>query len=197
MTRTRLSRAERRERILDAARAEFANHGYGAASVRAIAASAGVTTPVVYDHFSSKQDLYVDLLEVESQALTEATAELRVDDPSRPEAWIAAGVEAFFAFAEQRPHAWRMLFHDVPADSEIAEAHRALQRDGDAAIARLLANLPVTDDALTEADLQRLAVAARSTVNGLAQWWWEHPETTRGAVVDTAVRLLTHGLLDR
>lgn len=195
MARLRLSPAERRERIIDAARDAFATHGFEAASMRQIAAAAEVTTPVIYDHFRSKQQLYIELLEAESQALIAATSGIRPEDETA-EAWIAAGVDAFFRFAEQRPHAWRILFHEVPADSTIADVHRAMQQGGDTAIMNLLKHLPaVKQVAVTNPEtLEMLAVAARSSVNGLAQWWWDHPETPRTQVVATAVHLLTRGL---
>ena len=59
----RLSRPRRRQRILDAAVEAFAARGYEAASMSEIAASAGITKPVLYDHFASKRDLFVELME--------------------------------------------------------------------------------------------------------------------------------------
>src|SRR3954447_8591280 len=61
--RERLSGPQRRERILDAAAEAFAAHGYRAASVQDIARAAGVTKPVLYDHFTSKRALFTSLME--------------------------------------------------------------------------------------------------------------------------------------
>jgi AcrR family transcriptional regulator len=193
-----LSPSRRRAVILDAAREVFARHGYQGASMRQIAAASGVTTPILYDHFVSKQALYVHLLESETNALIEATAGIAVPDNSR-EALLTAGAEAFFAFVEQHPSAWRMLFRDVPGDPQIAEKHRAMQRRGDRAIAELLTAIPGSRSRPTAhpdgVAFDMLAVAVRSVVNGLASWWWDHRDTPRADVVAAAVDLLAHGVL--
>ena len=61
--RQRLSGAERRRVVLEAGARVFAEHGYERAAMREIARKAGVTTPVLYDHFSSKRELQIALLE--------------------------------------------------------------------------------------------------------------------------------------
>lgn len=227
MPRSRLSPSQRRAVILDAAGAVFAAHGYDAASMRQIAAASGATTPILYDHFPSKQALYLQLLEDEVDALVAATAGVTVRDSAGGAAGggdadgavagdlalLAAGADAFFTFVEERPHAWRMLFRDVPGDPRIAEQHRALQRRGDRVIAALLEDIPGlrlppaarAGDAARSRDAARpgdaaldmLAVAVRSVVNGLASWWWDHRDTPRADVVAVAVHLLAHGLLEQ
>src|SRR2546421_1778913 len=62
--RERLTRAERRARILDAAARVFAEEGYDRASIEQIADLAGITKPVIYHHFESKRDLYIALVEM-------------------------------------------------------------------------------------------------------------------------------------
>lgn len=195
MASTRLSPERRRQLILEAARQAFTASGYEGASMRQIALDSGVTTPVLYDHFPSKAALYLHLLQEEADALVDVTAALRADGSLQEV--IASGVEAFFAFVERRPQAWRLLTRDVPGDPEIAARHREAQRRGDRAIAQALARapalshaLPGEDDVLTEG----LAVAIRAMVNGLAGWWWDHPDVPRAAVVALVTDLLTHGL---
>ena len=165
--------------------------------MRQIAAASGVTTPILYDHFASKQALYEHLLEDETNALIDATAGIAVSD-HRDVALLTSGADAFFAFVEEHPNAWRMLFHDVPGEPEIAEKHRAMQRRGDQAIAEMLAAVPGLRLPTADADgvaLVMLAAAVRSVVNGLASWWWDHRDTPRAEVVAVAVDLLSHGLL--
>jgi AcrR family transcriptional regulator len=69
--RRRLSAEGRRELILESGIREFGEYGYEKASVRAIARGAGVTTPVIYDHFSSKRELYIAIIEQEEANLRE------------------------------------------------------------------------------------------------------------------------------
>ncbi|HYG96628.1 MAG TPA: helix-turn-helix domain-containing protein, partial [Solirubrobacterales bacterium] len=59
----RLSREERRARILDAAEGRFARRGYDATSLAEIAAAADISKAVVYEHFGSKTELYISILE--------------------------------------------------------------------------------------------------------------------------------------
>src|SRR4051812_7129008 len=111
--RRRLTAAARRELILDVAGKLFAERGYDGASIDAIATAAGISAPVVYDHFASKRDLYRTLLERHTAALVEATTrpvEGTVEDLLR------TNVEAFFAFVEEHPEAWRILFRDPSPD---------------------------------------------------------------------------------
>ncbi len=68
-TKKRISAAERRTRILDAAVEVLAEHGYAAATMHEIARRAGVVPSVIYDHFTSKRDLHIELLELHGQAL--------------------------------------------------------------------------------------------------------------------------------
>src|SRR5256885_10107056 len=70
-TRKRMPSEQRRTLLLDAADHVFAERGYRAAGVDAIAQQAGVTVPVLYDHFRSKTDLYAELVARHYQALRE------------------------------------------------------------------------------------------------------------------------------
>ena len=60
---TRLPASERREQLLDVAMTVFAANGYHGTSMNGVAKAAGVTKPVLYQHFTSKRDLYLELIE--------------------------------------------------------------------------------------------------------------------------------------
>ena len=60
---TRLPAAERREQLLDVAMTAFAANGYHGTSMNDVAKAAGITKPVLYQHFASKRDLYVELVD--------------------------------------------------------------------------------------------------------------------------------------
>jgi AcrR family transcriptional regulator len=108
--RRRLSLAERRELILDGAMEVFAERGYEGASMCEIARAGGVTPAVIYDHFPSKAQLAIELLERETGALLGH---------------------------EEHRFAWRMLFRDPPLDPEVA-AYRRLNHQATLAIAVFL-----------------------------------------------------------
>ena len=110
----RLTAEERRTGILDAALAVFSERGYhDAVDRRDRAARPGVSKALIYEHFASKQELYAELIARNARDLTQrvAGALSGVEVESTAER-LATGLDAFFAFVEERRDAWRMLFRD-------------------------------------------------------------------------------------
>ena len=128
--RRRLTAEERRTGILDAALAVFSERGYHAASIDDIAREAGVSKALIYEHFASKQELYADLIARNAaRAVPSAGAALSGVEVESGSARLAIGLDAFFAFVEERRDAWRMLFRDA-ADPETAAGARPDARAG-------------------------------------------------------------------
>jgi AcrR family transcriptional regulator len=159
-----------------------------------IAAAAGIAPSVIYDHFPSKRDLHLELLTRHARALVEATT---TSAEGSAEEQVRRSTEAFFGFVEHNPYAWRMLFRDPPADDEIAAVHARIHRHGAAAIAGLIRRAPAlhlpAGIARERAD-EMLAHAIKSSNDGLAAWWYEHPDVPRGQIVDIAVSVCWRGL---
>lgn len=195
-TRRRLSAAERRERILAGASELFGRDGYARVSMTEIAAAAGITNPVVYDHFASKRDLYAELLERQSLRLLEATTAVPRDGTLQEV--VRAGIAAFFAFVEEHPAAWRMLFRDAPGDVEIDEAHRAIQARATDRLAEVFGaragSLALPAGISAEHAQAIVAELAKSALNGLAGWWWTHRDVERAAVESLSFELLWPGI---
>ncbi len=181
----------RRERILEAATEVFAEQGYDRASFGTIAALAGVSRPVVYDHFSSKAELHLLLLERERDRILEHVAGALAGEGT-PEVRVARALDTFFAYVEAHPYAWRMLFRDTGGGPEIqafrdevhAEARRVL-----VGMIRLLA-----ERELPEAELEPLAELMSMGMAHLVLWSLDHPEVPDAAIVDAMTRVWT-GLL--
>ena len=195
--RQRLSREERRERILDGALEVFATRGYGEASMGEVARAAGITQAVIYDHFASNAELHTTLLEGQAEALLTTVAEALADAPADPQERLRIGVDAFFGFVEQREFAWWLLFRDPPTDPDVAEAYGRIQRNATAGIAEFLRQAAPADrlaDPDAERDLEMFAQLLRSAQNGLAAWWYEHPEVPREVLVDRVVEFAWLGL---
>jgi AcrR family transcriptional regulator len=194
-TRRRLKAPERRERILQAAEAEFAARGYHSTSMEEIATAAGVTKPVLYDHFSSKLDLYKQLTEGIRDELTgRGAAAMAADAPAGDR--IRTGVEAFFAFVEERPSAARVLLFTPVGEPALVEAAREVQAGATAALAALFA---AEADFFTgapdrERRIELVTEFMKQGLHGLAEWWSQHPETPREALVDAATDLVWSGL---
>jgi AcrR family transcriptional regulator len=193
-TRIRLSADQRRARLFTAAAAEFGAHGYGGASLRAIAASAGVTTPVIYDHFASKAELYSA---VAWQLADDLLAHWSKVVEGSAEDVLRATIGAIFGWAEANPDGWRILFADVPSDPVVAATQVAILDRAVKAVAAAIARFSPQDHVATlEAPRAAAAFAemAMSAVNGLVAWWWHNPDVPRATVAALAGDLLWHGL---
>jgi AcrR family transcriptional regulator len=173
----------------------FAERGYERASVREIARSAGITTPVIYDHFSSKRELQTALLEEQEAALRIHQGRERGLEPGPDLARVL--IDDFFSWVESHPYAWRMLFHDTPSDPQVLAAQRGAQRRSVVQIASFVALAPelrVTTELGREVVERLLGESIYAVVNGLAAWWWEHREVRREQLVNLAYDLVWTGL---
>src|SRR5436853_7505996 len=110
--RKRLSAEDRRSAILDAALEVFSRRGYNGASIDGIAQAAGISKALIYEHFPSKRDLHVSLLEAEIEVVFARLAEsAATSEPG--EVRLRHGVDAFLRWVEERGDAFRMLFRDA------------------------------------------------------------------------------------
>jgi AcrR family transcriptional regulator len=135
----RLSAPARREQILDVALEVFANAGFHGASMNDIADAAGVTKPVLYQHFDSKRDLYQALIEEVGNRLRtnidKATAEA-TDGKSQTE----LGFRAYFRWVADDHDGFRLLFGSGSRrDDEFNDAIRMITAESARAIAPLIA----------------------------------------------------------
>lgn len=134
----RLPAAERRRQLLDAALRAFATEGFAGTSMNRIAEAAGVTKPVLYQHFGSKRELFgevlVDVGARLADAILEATAAA-----TTPRGQVAGGFEAYFGFMADNRDAFFVLFGAGTArDEEFARIVRRFEADMAETIADLI-----------------------------------------------------------
>jgi AcrR family transcriptional regulator len=189
--RRRLKRGQRRELIENAASALFAVHGYAGTRLEDIAAAAGVTKQLLYQHFPSKKALHMALL---AKHRDELLAGLARDMATRGPLVerLPRVLDRWYAYVEEHPYALAMLFRDTTGDPEVQAFYRHLQasaRRANVALIRAEPELEVAEDRN-----ELIAEFARSATTGLALWWAEHPEVPRATVVDVAANMLLHGL---
>jgi AcrR family transcriptional regulator len=196
-----MSAPARRETIELAATEVFAERGYQGASIDEIARRSGVSAPVVYDHFDSKQDLYKRLLERHFAQLREVwRAYLPSAEPQ--EQRLARAFDAWFQYVQTHPFAWRMLFRDTTGDPHIGAVHAQVAAASRAAILPMVFEEPGSEHiasatgAGSQASEEALEMAwevLRGVLQGLAIWWYQHQHVPRAQVVATAMNAIWMG----
>ena len=193
--RARLPASERRELIVEAALGEFARRGYEAASIGRIAAAAGVARTVLYDHFPSKHALFVELLSDQHAALlAHLSAPIASDAPMRER--MRATFDAFFAFAEERPLAWQLLFpHHPPVDPDVSAEQRRCRTESNRVLAQLLVEDARSAGIDPDSQVGRAVFAMhQEAMHGAVRWWQAHPEVERAELVEATMVTLWTGL---
>jgi AcrR family transcriptional regulator len=120
-SRSRLPRPARRTQLLGAAREVFVAHGYHAAAMDDIAECAGVSKPVLYQHFPGKLDLYLALLDQHGDELVAAVRAALASTTDNKQR-VAATIAAYFAFVDGDDGAFRLVFEsDLTNDSAVRD----------------------------------------------------------------------------
>ena len=125
--RPRLPAEERRAAVLDTACRVFARCSYRGATTAEIAREAGVTEPILYRHFASKQALYLACIETAWQRVQAAWDDAVANEPD-PRAWTQAMAEAFFEFKEQRSAVAQLWLQALTESGDDPEIRRYLRR---------------------------------------------------------------------
>jgi AcrR family transcriptional regulator len=168
----RLTADARRRQLFDVALALFAEHGYAATTMDDIAEAAGVTKPLVYQHFDSKRALYLELLDVFSDEMIERIVQA-TGAAEGPRQQVELGFAGYFELMVDNEDAFRLLYgRDAPDDAELGAAlHRV-----EATIAEAID--PLIDAGLDPAHRLLLAHAVVGMAEGASRHWLEsqrHP----------------------
>ncbi|HWN32702.1 MAG TPA: TetR/AcrR family transcriptional regulator [Pseudonocardia sp.] len=183
--RRRVSRGERERQILDAASAVFAERGYQAASMDAVAERVGVTKPVLYDHFGSKEGLLLACIARARTELLEVTTAAAAG-ASSPEDMVRRGFRAFFDFLDAQGAAATLLYEEAATPvGPAAEALEGIRNQQTEFVTGLLrAQTPTADPRRVEAYAQVIVGASER----LALW--------RGRRGDVSAEQATEFLMD-
>jgi AcrR family transcriptional regulator len=135
-TRRRMTRADREQQLLDVAERTLVELGYAATTMDEVARRAGVTKPLLYDHFGSKDGLIVacigrvraDVLKTCQEAVATGTSQREM---------FALGIRAFFDYIAQHQRAWSVLLAEGQLTGPAGEEVEALRRQQAELIARL------------------------------------------------------------
>jgi AcrR family transcriptional regulator len=194
----RLRAPERRRIILEQAMELFSNQGFDGVSIDEIAAASGITKPVLYDHFTSKEDLYLQICREIRDRLLRSGGQGIVPAQTLS-ARIRAGVEAFFVFAETNPAAIRILLSPPRNPAKLYRAIVLVQDQATLRIMKMLLAAGVSTPRGAHAT-QELAVQVEFIKRGLhalGQWRVEHPAVSRNVIVDAIAKMIRSGLATR
>ncbi len=176
--------------IEEAAAALFAQQGYAATTLEQIAAAAGVTKQLLYQHVSSKRELHLALLAKHRDGVVGRIAPGMAAAGTLEER-IRHTLDSWFSYVEDHPYAARLLFRDTTGDPELEQFHEQMRDNARAAnVAVLRAEWPD----LAPERVELLAEFVRSAVVGLALWWAQHPQVPRETVVEIGTTALTRGV---
>ena len=183
---TRLPRKARRTQLLAAAQEVFVANGYHAAAMDEIADRAGVSKPVLYQHFPGKLDLYLALIDQQAEHLVLKVREAlssTTDNKQR----VAASVAAYFDFVDgEGPDrgAFRLVFEsDLRNDPAVRERVERMSQACVDAIAETIAH----DTGYRAEEAQLLSIGLSGLMEVGARWWLSSPDRI---AKDRAVELL-------
>jgi len=163
---TRLPRDQRRIQLLDAASEVFAAKGYHAAAMDDIADVAGVSKPVLYQHFPSKLDLYLALLDQSCDRLVEVVEEALAATEDNADRVIAT-VAAFYEFVSSTS-SFRFVFEsDLTGDGAVQQRLSRVNSEISDAIADVIAE----DTSLPRQQAKLLAVCLVGIAQVSARYW--------------------------
>jgi len=164
---SRLPRSARRRQLLGAAQEVFVAQGYHAAAMDDIADRAGVSKPVLYQHFPGKLELYLALLDEHAQGMVAAVREALASTTDNKQR-VAATIAAYFRFVDEDGGAFRLVFEsDLTNQPEVRERVEGTTL----ACAELIGDVIRDDAGLPREEARLLAVGLVGMAQVAARFW--------------------------
>jgi len=163
----RLPRSVRRAQLLSAAQEVFVEHGYHGAAMDEIADRAGVSKPVLYQHFPGKLELYLAILDLHNSELVQsvrAAMQAHTDNKDR----VAGAISAYFDFVDRDDAAFRLVFEsDLINDSLVRDRVESVEKILSSAIADII----TADAGLDRSQAELLGMALTGMAQVSARYW--------------------------
>jgi len=189
-TRGRMTSAERREQLIDVARALFAERGFEGTSVEEIAARAEVSKPVVYEHFGGKEGIYAVVVDREVRQLLTMMRSSLTGGHARE--LLEQAALALLDYIEQSSDGFRILVRDSPIGSESGSFVSII---GD--IAGRVEHILAAEFSRRGFDPTYAPMYAQMLVGMVGttgQWWLDARKPAKSVVAAHLVNLAWHGL---
>ena len=187
----RLPRDERRAQLLTAALEVFTTAGYHSAAMDEIADHANVSKPVLYQHFPSKLDLYLAVLDIHIDSLV-FTIQKAISANRENSSRVAATVEAYFGFIDSEGEAFRLLFEsDMSLEPQVRERLNRMTYDNAAAVSAVIS----IETGLGKEESMMLAVGIIGTVQIAARHWLDRDgKIDRRRATELVMNLIWRGI---
>ncbi|MFD4724002.1 TetR/AcrR family transcriptional regulator [Streptomyces seoulensis] len=189
--RKRMRHADRREQLLDVAERLFIAEGFSAVTMEDIARAGGVTRPVVYNHFETREGAYLAVIRRARQKY-DAMISAQANAMSDPRARLKSGAEMFFSMLENEPERWKLLFGGSAVLPPAYAAELSALRFG---------TIRVIEESLRAAAPQvepRLLEAMAHSISGvgerLGHWRLADPSVTVAELVEYYTDILWSGI---
>jgi AcrR family transcriptional regulator len=164
---TRLPRSARRKQLLAAAQEVFVAQGYHAAAMDDIAERAGVSKPVLYQHFPGKLELYLALLDTHCEAIV-AKVRAAMDATNDNKERVRGAVQAYFDFVDHESEAFRLVFEsDLRNEPAVRDRVERVERGCIAAITDTI----ISDTGVNKDRAELLASGLVGAAETAAQFW--------------------------
>ncbi|WP_125568874.1 TetR/AcrR family transcriptional regulator [Nocardioides baekrokdamisoli] len=182
-------RADREQQILLAACEVFGTEGYAATSVVTVADRAGISKPLIYQYFESKEGLFTAVIHFGGAILADEIERIARTDIVGLERGLQT-LRGIFATLAPRPWLWRLFFDPSapssgPAAAEVAGYVSRITVLAEEGVAELM-HLAGNDDAL---DISAMTAVWMSIVDALVTWWLDHLDQTADQMTDRCARL--------
>ncbi|TNC41840.1 TetR/AcrR family transcriptional regulator [Mumia zhuanghuii] len=163
----RLPRSARRAQLLEAAREIFVDNGYHAAAMDDIAERAGVSKPVLYQHFPGKLELYLALLDSACDTVVDAVRDALASTEDN-KARVQATIDVFYSYVASDQAAFRLVFEsDITNEPEVRRRVDRVNTETAAAVAAVIHD----DTGLPEIAAELLAVSLVGMAHVGARYW--------------------------
>ncbi len=183
---TRLPRSARRKQLLAAAQQIFVAHGYHAAAMDDIAECAGVSKPVLYQHFPGKLELYLALLDTHCDAIIAKVRNAMLATQDNKER-VKGAVRAYFDFMDHESEAFRLVFEsDLRNEPQVRERVERVEQGCVAAVTDTI----ISDTGLPKSSAELLTSGIVGAAGQAAQYWLATGRQTPKAEAEALVAAL-------
>jgi AcrR family transcriptional regulator len=186
-----MSRQERRTQLLDVAEALFVEDGFSAVSIEAIARVADVTRPVVYEHFGTKEGVFLACVARAMSEYQEGLLE-EIDPTADRKEHLVAAARSFFTLLDERPGRWHLMFGSTaalpgPFAEQLADLRFSM-------IELVRTGITAKSDGVSSERIEAAAHAVSGIGERLGLWWLRNPGISREQMVAHYVAIAWAGL---